>query len=130
MTRTSIIAPLLLVAASSAALAGCGAKAPKPQAIGATESAHTDGGVQVLDVTGDDSLRFEQTALHAHTGMVRLIFHAGKVPHNLTFTDGPMGMTQTVRDATTSLTMTFSKPGTYHFVCTIHPGMAGMLTIS
>ena len=111
-------------------LAACGRGTTAPQSAGASEAAHVVGGVQVLDVTADPSVRFLQTTLTAHPGKVRINLHVvGKVNHDLAFSDGPMGDTGLASDATVSTTLLFATPGVYHFLCTIHPQMQGTLTI-
>jgi plastocyanin len=53
------------------------------------------------------------------------------MPHNLTFTAGLEGGTQTIVKPGTSdqLLLAPPPPGAYPFVCTIHDGMAGRLIV-
>jgi plastocyanin len=119
----------LLVLAGCADAADNGASAP--QSPGTTESAATVGGVQHLTVDAGDDLRYAQTDLHAHTGIVAITFVVtGVDEHDLTFADGPMGGTSEIADSSTTITLHFNTPGVYHFLCTVHPRMRGTLTVS
>lgn len=125
----------LVVLTATAALAACGDSAGKhgTQSPGGVESATTSNGTQVLEVTAGDDLRFQQTDLRAHTGQVTLDLKVtGDVPHNLILSSGPLANsgTGTVSNGTKSITLTFSQPGTYGFLCTIHPKMKGTITVS
>ncbi len=121
------------LALGALAIAGCAGGRPgvRPQAAGASEAATDSGGVQHLSVQAGADLRFVQTNLTAHRGRLDLTLNVpGSSPHDLMFSDGPMGGTPTVQHASSTVTLTFSTPGTYHFLCTIHPQMTGTLTIS
>lgn len=116
-----------------ALIAGCGGDAGQSgtQPPGASETASTLDGVQVLEVSAGNDLKFTTTSLYAHTGVVKIVFKVtGSVPHNLAFKDGSQASTGTVHDDTTSITVRFDQPGVYNFLCTIHPYMKGTLTIS
>jgi plastocyanin len=122
-----------VVAFAGLGLAACGGGRPgvSPQAAGASEAATVSGGVQHLTVHAGSDLRFAQTALTAHPGKVELTLQVtGSTPHDLMFSDGPTGGTPTVQNGSSQVTLTFSTPGTYHFLCTIHPQMTGTLAIS
>ena len=65
-------------------------------------------------------------------GEISIVFeNRATVPHNLTFDDPIGAATATVVPAGASETITFAapEPGSYDFVCTLHPGMDGVLTI-
>ena len=47
---------------------------------------------------------------------------AGKAPHNVSVTKGPVKFSSSTKTSGT-LKKTFSKAGTYKITCTIHPGM-------
>jgi plastocyanin len=55
----------------------------------------------------------------------------GTVPHNLTFGEPISAATSTVVSPGGSEMLEFQAPapGTYEFVCTLHPGMVGKLTV-
>lgn len=66
------------------------------------------------------------------TGPVSITFrNASSLPHNLTFTVGVNAATRTIVEPGTTDELLLSAPGsgTYPFVCTIHDGMTGTLTI-
>lgn len=68
----------------------------------------------------------------AATGPVSITFRNGSsLPHNLTFTVGVTAATRTIVEPGTSDEVHLSAldPGAYPFVCTIHDGMTGTLTI-
>ncbi len=100
---------------------------PTPSASG------TEGeGVTIGTDTGG-SLQFDPTETSVPGGGdVTVAFeNRATVPHNLTF-DAPIGAaTATIVDPGESETITFPAPdpGTYRFVCTLHPGMEGSLTV-
>lgn len=123
------LAALLLCAG----LAGCGSGAAKGAAgqAGGGSATASGGPVQQLTVHAGPGLSFAETHLAANTGRLQLTLQVrGSTPHNLMFADGPAGGTPTVQDARASVTLTFSRPGTYHFLCTIHPAMTGTLVVS
>ena len=66
------------------------------------------------------------------TGPLAITFrNASSLPHNLTFTAGATAATRTIVEPGTSdvLLLSALPPGAYAFVCTIHDGMKGTLTI-
>jgi plastocyanin len=63
---------------------------------------------------------------------IAITFRNGSsLPHNLVFTAGLTGATRTIVEPGTSDELLVSPlaPGTYPFVCTIHDGMSGKLTV-
>ena len=72
-------------------------------------------------------------AQHRPGRQVALTFdNADSVPHNLTFRDPIDAGTSTVVAPGTSETLEFEapEPGSYPFVCTLHPGMDGTLEVT
>jgi plastocyanin len=54
----------------------------------------------------------------------------GEIPqHNVTFTDGPEWQ-EYLSSSTPTASRVFSTPGTYHYICTIHPPMVGEIIVS
>ena len=53
---------------------------------------------------------------------------AGRAPHNVTVTQGPVKFVSKTQSKGTYV-KTFTKAGTYKIVCTIHPGMNLSLTV-
>jgi plastocyanin len=110
---------------------GAGA-APSPTA--ATSGAPA--GATVETTIGTDpgaELKFDPDGVTVQAGAdVRLTFeNRSTVPHNLTFQGPPNVATSTVVSPGASETLEFTSPdaGTYAFVCTLHPGMGGTLTV-
>lgn len=87
---------------------------------------------QTVTVESNDKLEFEPATVRAKVGTLTLIHrNAGQIPHNLTFEDDALGATETIAGGKEeSLTVTFSAPGTYDFVCTIHSGQTGKVVVS
>ena len=107
-----------------------GTPSPAPSAGG------TPGGEAAQVTIGTDTggaLLFDpETASVAGGGTVQVTFeNVSTVPHNLTFQDPINAETATVVAPGASETIEFEAPapGDYPFVCTLHPGMDGTLTI-
>ena len=100
------------------------AAASPPAGDGASVTIGTDSGAALL---------FEPTeASVTGGGDITLVFeNRSTVPHNLTFGPPIDAATATIVNAGGSETITFTAPdpGTYDFVCTLHPGMDGTLTV-
>jgi aldose sugar dehydrogenase len=65
-------------------------------------------------------------------GEISVVFeNRSTLPHNLTFGPPIDAATATIVDPGASETITFAapEPGSYDFVCTLHPGMDGVLTV-
>jgi plastocyanin len=63
---------------------------------------------------------------------LQLVFeNRSTAPHNLTFGPPIDAATATIVNAGESQTITFAapEPGAYDYVCTLHPGMDGTLTL-
>jgi len=91
---------------------------------------------QTVQVTvGTDrgaDLLFDPATATVTAGQVRLTFeNRATVPHNLTLGAPINAATSTVVAPGTAETIEFSAPdpGDYTFVCTLHPGMSGTLTV-
>jgi plastocyanin len=119
---------------------GAGLAAPtssaSPAAVDAVLGAD---GVQRVEISAGDDLRFSPSVVRARTGVIDFVFHnTGTTPHAVevaiapTATDSAAvgtgnlngGQTQTVR-------VTVNKPGTYPFPCVYHvsSGMQGTLEV-
>lgn len=115
-----LVAVVLLFLAVSQAGTGTGtaqAEGPPPITVGTGEGA---------------SLEFVPPSVTAPPDTpVSLVFtNQSTLPHNLSF-DEPINMRTADIGGGTSETLTFTTPapGTYTFVCTIHPGMEGELAV-
>jgi plastocyanin len=114
---------------------------PNVTAEGAPASASAAGGsvpgdaAQVtIGTTTNAQLRFDPTSASVPTGgQVVLTFeNLDTVPHNLTFDDPIEATTSTAvaPDASEVLEFQAPEPGSYPFVCTLHPGMEGVLEVT
>ena len=105
-------------------LAGC--------SLGIGNSAPSGVDIAVATAPGEQ-LAFVPEELHVPAGVpVRMTFRNGSsVAHNLVFTSGIVAATKTIVDPgmTEELALAAPGPGAYQFVCTIHDGMAGTLTV-
>jgi plastocyanin len=117
---------LLVVAALAAvAFAGCGddGSGGERAAVGG------DGSVTIVA----DRLQFDVETVTAPVGSVEftLINRDEGIPHNLAITgDGVDESTELEKGPVTQqLTVEFVGPGTYTFVCEIHPAMKGTVEI-
>jgi plastocyanin len=145
---------LVLAAAAVAALGGCAIWGPEGGPGGAggalpTSSASelavlavmgTDG-MQHIEITVGDDLRMNPSVVRAHTGKIVITFHnAGTTPHDLSL-DAPGGSGGgTTRlgesgnldfNASATITVDVSTPGTYPMPCLYHEtsGMVGTLIV-
>lgn len=106
---------------------GCVGLVQVATSLGATHSHKPKQVVKKVKVADD---YFRPTKLTIRTGnAVNWVWSSQNYEsHNVTLVKGPKGIKKskfTSIDAATGIHFkrTFTKPGTYHFVCTIHPGM-------
>ncbi|CAN5434618.1 hypothetical protein BH20CHL6_BH20CHL6_17650 [soil metagenome] len=93
------------------------------------------GSVEITIGTDEEQqLMFVPDAAEAPTGAaVTLTFqNVSQAPHNLTVNDPIEAATDTIVEPGASQTLEFTAPeaGDYTFVCTLHPGMDGVLTVT
>jgi plastocyanin len=126
------IALIVVLVACSAASSPSASEA-QPTTI---PSAPGNGGTVEISVATDagGALAFDPPQISVPAGaVVRLTFtNKATVPHNLTFADPINVATATVVDPGASQTIEFTAPaeGKYSFVCTLHPGMKGVLIVT
>jgi plastocyanin len=136
MTRTRTIllgAGTLVVLVLSA----CGNGPPTGQATGSGGGSGGGGGAAVQAVQGGpgvttvketDELKFFPSAASVKVGDIVEWMNGGSTAHNVTFDAGAASPTMNGGD---TFFAKFTKPGTYHYVCTFHaPGMAGTITVT
>lgn len=93
------------------------------------------GSVEITIGTDEgQELLFVPDSAEAPSGAaVTLTFqNVSQAPHNLTFNDPIEAATETIVEPGASQTLEFTapEPGDYTFVCTLHPGMDGILTVT
>jgi plastocyanin len=126
MTRVS----RALVVLSLGAAAACGGS-HAPTDGGGVGTAAGPPGQQTFTIHGTDRQQFSPQTVQAKVGTLTLTLQNGGVPHDLTFkTPGLPGISVVSGSATKSTTLHLTAPGTYVFLCTIHPGMDGKLVVS
>ena len=123
--------PLAAAAAAVVLLAGCGGGGGADRGPGGTVRAEGPPDAQTATVVSNDDLRYDPGIVQASPGTLTLTHrNGGKVPHNLVFSDDSLGAIDTVTEGQSkSITLTFSEPGTYDFVCTFHSGQVGEVVV-
>ena len=123
-----------LVLLGLVALAGCGGSDDGGPDRSATTTVQAEGPPerQTATVVSNDELRYDPGIVEAQVGTLVLTHrNSGRIPHNLVFDDSSLGRIDTVDGGEAkSITLTFSEPGTYDFVCTFHTGQDGKVVIS
>jgi plastocyanin len=112
------------------ALVGCGGG-------GGGAGTDTQTGPQTVNVGTDTgaALQFEPANVQAPANTaIRLVFtnNSDSQPHDLTFQDGAITAATSPNippGGSETLEFTTPGPGEYRFICTIHPGMEGVLTV-
>ena len=109
---------------------------PSPAPSGGTPAPSGPAGETVPLTIGTDTgsaLLFDPTSVTAPAGAALAVTFENRslVPHNLTFEAPISEGTATVVNAGAAETIDFAAPdpGTYAYVCTLHPGMEGTLTV-
>lgn len=125
--------PLLLAVTTALAVAGCGGGGgTADRAATTTVQAEGPADRQMATVVSNDELRYDPGIVEARVGTLVLTHrNGGRIPHNLVFDDESLGRIDTVNGGQEkSITLTFSEPGTYDFVCTFHTGQEGKVVVS
>ncbi|HEY4277984.1 MAG TPA: plastocyanin/azurin family copper-binding protein [Conexibacter sp.] len=137
MKRTPLPPLLALLAVAALALAGCGgsdssstAPAQSTSADAGTATTATSGSSTSGDVVVQmQSISFQPKALTARVGQRITWVNDDNVLHNVVSTSG-----ESVRSELFSKGKSFSftptRAGTISYVCTIHPGMDGTITVT
>jgi plastocyanin len=125
--------PLLLAAVCALALvaAGCGSSSKKttanPPAASSTQSSSSSsssGGTVTVDMK---NIAFSPNSVTVKVGQTVKWVNQDTVAHNVTAQSGAFKSTNFGPGG--SFTFKATKPGTFGYVCTIHPGMNGTLIV-
>jgi plastocyanin len=135
---------LCLVASGVLAATGCSVWGPEGGPGGSgisppTESAPTPvvatmgaDGVQRIEITVGDDLRFHPSFVQASPGVVELVFrNAGTTAHDVRVEPGDQRTGNLNEGVTATVRITVERPGRYPFPCLYHAssGMTGTLEI-
>jgi plastocyanin len=82
-------------------------------------------GTAATSVKETDRLTFEPASVTVKVGDIVGFTNGGMAPHNVTFSAGLASPTMSGGD---SFLVKVTRPGTYKYVCTFHPGMEGTIT--
>jgi plastocyanin len=124
--------PLLLLAVVALAAAGCGssssdnsnsASTPAPAATTDTGTSATSGGTVTIDMK---NIAFDPKSVTVKVGQTVKWTNSDDAPHNVT--GGPLKSKTFGKGG--SFEFTPKKAETISYVCTIHPGMDGKLTVT
>ena len=132
--RSSVVwARRLGILAVGVALAGCANGAPASSSSHAPIAGPGRAGVSLgsadVRVSATDQLTFVPATQHARVGQVIQWTNSGTVLHTVTFDPYPSLSDDALQPGAT-WSVRFTKPGTYAYRCTIHPGMNGTLVVS
>jgi plastocyanin len=83
-------------------------------------------GTAATSVKETDGLKFEPPSVNVKVGDIVGFTNGGMIPHNVTFTGA--GVASQTMNSGDSFLVKVTKPGTYKYVCTFHPGMEGTIT--
>ena len=122
---------LLALLLPALALTACGGSGEEDSG-GSSVAAAGPPDAQTATVVGNARLEFEPTTVTAKPGKLALTMTIeGAVPHNLVFDEDTIGEDiEQISEGSATSTFAFPQPGTYDFVCTLHPGMDGKVVVS
>jgi plastocyanin len=132
LSLVSVALLLTLSACGGSGAAGTPQATPDPSSDPAPPTPAEPLELAVATDTGAD-LKFDPAAVTVPSGatLVLTFDNRGTVPHNLSFGEPIDAATSTVVSPGASELLEFQAPapGMYEFVCTLHPGMVGKLTV-
>ena len=96
--------------------------------LGIGGAAATGLGAAQVDIEIGDNF-FRERTVTVNVGDTVVWTHRGNRPHDVTSTDGgPLNSPRRMMNGAT-YTSTADRPGTYEYICTIHPGQEGTLVV-
>lgn len=115
MTRVCLAGMTVLVLA----LAGCGGSSH------ATRSPGPPGTIHVVM----KNIAYNPPVIRAKVGDTVTWTNRDDAPHNVTYAAGPRFNSSATFTQGVSWTLVLRKPGVIHYLCTIHPGMVGVIIV-
>jgi plastocyanin len=76
------------------------------------------------------NLAFSPASLTVNAGDTVTWTNHDQAPHTVTTTSGPASFASSNLNQGDTFSYTFTKAGVYHYYCTIHPNMTGMVTVN
>lgn len=118
--RVVFVAALLV-----AGLAACGSSSSGPTSAGGSGSGVVQSGTANVTI---QNFAFHPSSLTVKAGTKVTFTNEDTTPHTTTATS-TKGFDSGALSKGQSYTMTFTKPGTYSYICTIHPYMKGTIIV-
>jgi plastocyanin len=116
---------------------GSGLRGPTASAAPPVDAVAGPDGVQRVEVTAGDDLRFTPSVVRAHPGVIEFVFrNTGSTPHDArvqSTASEPLGDTGNLNGGqSATVRVTVTAPGTYPFPCLYHEssGMVGQLIVA
>src|SRR5579859_7351888 len=73
---------------------------------------------------------FSPAAVNVHTGDTVTWTNHDTAPHDVTVTSGPVAVHSPLLSTGQTWSYTFTTPGTYDYICSIHPDMHAVVTVA
>lgn len=100
---------------------------PSPSSSGGTSSGQSE---QQTNAVAIQNYAFSPEEITVKAGTTVTWTNKDSVAHTVTETDGQTGPNSGDVNPNGTYTFTFSKAGTYHYHCSIHPEMVGTVTVT
>lgn len=132
--RSTMRRIVALAAAATVVLAACGASAAGPASTATTSgpaaapTVGTAAGATATADVGIQNFKFAPAALTVKVGTTVVWTNKDSVAHSVNFTTG--GINSSTLNKNDTFAFTFTMPGTYAYICSIHPFMHGSVTVT
>lgn len=127
---TSTLRRAVALAAAAVALTACGDDSSSGES---TPPSLPDDAGHVLDITAK-SVQWDRTTMRAPAGRItiRLDNQDASIPHNIRVRGPEQAFATDLEDGKVFqvLTFTIEEPGTYTYICDVHPNMEGDLVVT